>query len=75
MLPEQIWCVTGYGDNGHVLQYIITSKFPSYLIAIQAGEPDIEEEDVRPAVLGGGHGVATIMNDVDLETDEFQQDR
>ena len=57
------------------LQLVVAPELPGHLIAIQAGKPDIEEEDIRPAVLGGGHGIAAIMDGFDLEADEFQQDR
>jgi hypothetical protein len=40
-------------------------------LAIQAGKPDIEQQDVGPA----GQGGMAIVDGLDIEADEFEQER
>jgi hypothetical protein len=70
---EHVGCVTRDRDDEYAFQLIVGSELAGDLISIQTWQPDIEQQDVRPATLGGGHGIAAVIDSFDLETDEFQE--
>jgi hypothetical protein len=58
--------VTGHRDDDRLLTSRFSPEPSGNLIAVQAGQADIQQDEIRPPVQGYHDGLETVADDLDL---------